>query len=388
MTIDRIDISDTSLPLGGGLNIIRTSPAARGGVRRAVLEHMPGVTEQELLGRCAAGRAALTAADDPMADAELARLEMQCAEAERRMRKARSDQRRRTLAALGTARGGAERAQKELTKAQAELERAQAALDALPHGDMEPAAAGERTERDARAVERAQRLTEALPPMWLAYIPLALAGLAFVLTVFVPWKGVCAAAGCVLAAAFAAVLLRLRPMRAKERNAQRERQRLLRDYGVSSAEEMRALTERHESAWAARERAAAHLAAAEKTLDGARAAQEAARTQTLEELDFAHGDSEAARAGREAEELKSRASALRRRREASLAAAENELLPADGAPVVLEDALSGMGVEAMARALTFIHALAAKRQVILITADTREEEYFADDADVCSRVAE
>lgn len=236
------------------------------------------------------------------------------ADAVHRMQRARSEQRKRALAEMSMARERTERARSAVAEAESGLAAAEAALAETPYGEMGPEEAARRSEQDGHAASELLRQANKLLPIQLAYIPLALAALAFLLALLLPWRVECAAAGCILVLLFVAMFTRLRGLRITKEEMLADRQRILDAYGVSGPEEIPALLEAYHRLWAEKERAAFRLDEAEAALEDVLAAQRQSEARTLAGLDFSKGGSEAAKAGREVEELRAQIAALREKR--------------------------------------------------------------------------
>lgn len=247
---------------------------------------------------------------------ELASLEAAYDEAVRRMERARAEQRRRALSAMSENRARAEEAREAVRRAEAELKEAAERVRAEPYGDMGPEEAARRSEKDVDAANELRRLADKLPPVKLAYIPLALAAAAFLMALVLPWKVECAAVGCILVLLFVVMFTRLQGLRRTKEETLADRQRILDAYGVSAPDEITALLEKYRLLWKEKERASLRLEEAERARDELMDAQKRAEARTLDGLDFSRGDNDAARAGREAEEIRARIAALREKRAA------------------------------------------------------------------------
>lgn len=261
-------------------------------------------------------------------DRELEALAAAQEEATLRMQRARTAQRKKALGEMSAARERAERARERVRAAEDGRSAALAALDETPFGDMEPAEAARRAEKDTYAVGELMRLAEKLPPVKLAYIPLALAALAFLLAFILPWKVECAAVGCILILLFVVMFTRLQGLRQTKADTLADRQRILDAYGVSDPGEITGLLERHRTLWREKERAEFRLEEAEAALAEELAEQKRGEAQTLGALDFTRGDSEAAQAGREVEALRAQIAALREKRAALESGPSDEALSA------------------------------------------------------------
>lgn len=267
-------------------------------------------------------------------EAELSALESESEEAVRDMQRARSEQRKRALSALSAARACSDQSRASVSLAEAELRRAEDALDATPFHTMGPEEAARRSDKDRASAAELLRLADKLPPVKIAFIPLALAVLAFLLALILPWQLECAAVGCILVLLFVVMFTRLQGLKKTKEETLADRQRILDAYGVSEPDEIAGLLDTYRALWKEKERAGFRLDEANAALEDALASQKRAEALVLGDLDFAHGDSEAARAGRRVESIRARIAELREKR----ASAEGRAR-ATGDVMVLESTL-------------------------------------------------
>ena len=266
---------------------------------------------------------------------EIAALEARLSDASARRDAARAAQRKKTLSDLGNVRQVVQELESAAAQADMALSRAEEALEDTPYKDMGTEEAARRSEKDMAAAAELQRLADKLPPVKLAFIPLALAIVSFLLALVLPWKIECAGVGCILTLLFVVMFTRLQSIARTKADTLAQRQRILDAYGVTAPEEIRALLENYRALWREKERAALRLEDAQSALEAARQRQKTAEAQALAGLDFTGGDSEAAHIGREMEEISAQIASLRERR----AAAEGKAR-AVGDAMVLESALS------------------------------------------------
>lgn len=268
-------------------------------------------------------------------EAEIEALERRREQAQRRMQDARASQRKEALAELSGARSRTQEAEKARQTAAEALAAAEKALDGTPYGDMGPEEAGRRSEKDMESAGELLRLAQKLPPVKIAFIPLAAAALAFILAVFLPWKVECAGVGCILILLFVVMYTRLVSIRKTKEDTLADRERILTAYGVTEPEEIAPLLENYRTLWKERERAAFRLEEADAALEKARILQKDTEGRAVSALDFVNGDSQAARSGRELEEVKARLAELKERRAAAQGRAGTL-----GDPLVLESELA------------------------------------------------
>ena len=264
-------------------------------------------------------------------DGELERLRTERGEAVRRMERARAAQRKQALDELVQSRQRLRALEQERTEAAAACERAHDALRAGVFGDCEPTEARERVEDVKRRAAGLEQLARRTPPLWISFIFLGLFALAMVLALLLPWHSQLICAGAISLVLFALVFLRLNEMKKSAQGMLDDRITLLEGCGGTDEAAVDAALAAHEARWSEAEAAEAALAALDRKLDEARSLQQEADDELVAGLDFSHGDSEAARAGRAVEELDGRIEALMRQR-AELEGRGR----AGGDPVVLE----------------------------------------------------
>lgn len=381
MKIETIRLSDETLPLGGGLDLIQTT-ARRDEVRSAVLSAMPDMTGELLVRRSSEARRAFAAAFDAERRESLAAAERDLADAERRMRLARSEKRRTALTSLSRVRGGTDEAQRRRNEAAAAFATARAALDELPYTGMTPDEVAAKTAADVKRADELALAARRMPTPVPVVLALVGAVLAAALSPVLPWRAACLLLGGALLILFAGLLVRYVVRRRACRSCIEERSRILSGHGVSSTAAMRRQAERYSEAWSDRARAEAALAEAEDALTLARAEQQSARARTLEELDFTGGDGEAARLGREVERLKARTAALRSAGDEARDALEAALTSPEGEPLVLMDVLGGLDAMTAQPALALLRGLARHRQVLLVEAGPLDTTDLDGDAGV------
>lgn len=266
---------------------------------------------------------------------EIAALEAEQRAAAQRMQTARADQRKKALSDLSGARQVLQEFENAAAQAEAAASQAEEALDDTPYGSMGVEEAARRSEKDMAAAGELLRLADKLPPVKLAFIPLALGIIAFLLALALPWKLECAGVGCILTLLFVVMFTRLQSLARTKADTLAQRQRILDAYGVDVPEEIERLLENYRALWREMERSVLRLEDAQSALAAARERQKTAEAQALAGLDFSGGDSAAARAGREVEEIAAQIAQLRERR----AAAEGKAR-AVGDAMVLESTLS------------------------------------------------
>jgi DNA repair exonuclease SbcCD ATPase subunit len=254
---------------------------------------------------------------------------------EQQIQQARAVQRREVLSDMSAARGRVQQAEQACRQAQEALDQANAALYATPYGDMGVEEAARRSEKDRDAAQELQRLADKLPPVKLAYIPMVLGAIAFLLALVLPWKTPCVGVGCVMALLFVVMYTRLVSMQKTKADTLADRQRILDAYGVSAPEQIDPLLEQYRRLWKDKERAEFLLEQQQSALAQVRQRQKDAEAQTVSALDFVNGDSEAARLGRELEQT--RAQLAQQKEQRAQIQGRAQML---GDPMVLESTLA------------------------------------------------
>lgn len=281
-----------------------------------------------------------TAEERQVLEAELRHLEGQEESAVRSMETARQNARQQMMSDMAASRTEGRQAEELYKQAEEALRRTEDALEATPFGTMGPEEARRQADTSASNARELARLAAKLPPVKIAFIPLGVSLLAFLLALLLPWTMECIGVGCVMALLFVVMYLRLSGMQKTKEETLADRQRILDYYGLSDVEEMDALLERYRALWKERERAEFRLEQAAETLDQAQKTQKAAEERIVDGLNFQNGDNDAARAGQAVEELRRRIASCKER----LAAIEGRF-QVQGDPVVLESELSRLREE-------------------------------------------
>ncbi len=276
-----------------------------------------------------------TAGERSALDAAVQEAEEELSRAVDFMEKARQTARQTMMEDMSATRTETNRAEEAYRQALAELDRAEDALQQTPFGTMGPEEARRQADTSMSNARELARLAAKLPPLKIAFIPLALGVLAFLLALVLPWQMECIGAGCVLAILFVVMYLRLGGMQKTKADTLADRDRILAYYGISDPEEMDALLERYRTLWKDKERAEFRLEGAEEAFQKAKDLQKQAEERIVEGLDFQRGDNAAARAGQAVETAKSRLGALKERR-----AALEERTRIQGDPLVMESELN------------------------------------------------
>jgi DNA repair exonuclease SbcCD ATPase subunit len=225
----------------------------------------------------------------PALEAQIESLTAQQATLAQQSEEARKQQRKAYMADVAQHQSRLQELERAQWEAEAALQSAKDAVAQTPYQDMGVEEAARRSHKDIDTIRELERLANKLPPVKLAYIPLALAALAFLLALALPWKVPLAGAGCILALLFVVMFTRLQSLRKTKEDTLADRQRILDAYGVSSPEEIEALLERYRGLWKAQERAQILWEERQKALNQERAARQASEAQRLASLDFTSG---------------------------------------------------------------------------------------------------
>lgn len=264
-------------------------------------------------------------------DEQIETLRGERAQAVRRMEQARAAQRKRALDEMMRNRQRMRAIESEHEQAEAACETRREALCASVFGDQTPESAREQVEDVKRRAAGLEKLARRTPPLWISYIFLALFIVAAALALVLPWKAELICGGGVALVLFALVFMRLNEMKKTALDILEDRRKLLISCGGEDEAALDAALCEHEALWDELMHAQTALAVIERRMEAAREGQRSADDELVAGLDFTHGDSEAAQAGRAVEQLDERIAALTKQR------AELEgRAHAGGDPVALE----------------------------------------------------
>ena len=267
-------------------------------------------------------------------EAELEELRREREKAVAAMEEARRRQRKQALEEMSRSRTMTQSAQALRDEAAEEFRRRQAQVKAAVFAGESPERARELAEDCRYRAAELEKLAKRMPPVWISFLLLAVSAVGLGLGALMDWAMLPTAVGFVSLPLFAVVYGRLRSMRKLAEETLEDRRKMLAGYGVEAPEGLDGVVEEYEAAWEEMTGAKKALRAAEQKLELAQLRQQEADQMVVSGLDFRHGDSEAARAGRAVEALDGRMEALRERR----AQAEGRAR-ALGDPMVLESAL-------------------------------------------------
>ncbi len=300
--------------------------------KRGALPQLEGEMEElrailENIRQRASERAAL--------DGAIEQTEIRQAQATAEMEEARKNARQTMMTDMALSRTGSQQAEEAFQEARAVLARAEEVLETTPFKRIGPEEARRQGDTSAANARELLRLAGKLPPLKIAFIPLGLGLLAFLLALILPWKLECIGVGCVLSLLFVVMYMRLSSMQKTKAETLGDRQRILDYYGIADPGEMDGLLERYRALWREKERAEFRLEEAEEALQKAKEAQRLAEERIVDGLDFQRGDNAATQAGQRVEDGKKQLAALKERR-ASLDGQIRVL----GDPMVLESTLA------------------------------------------------
>ena len=272
-------------------------------------------------------------------ETRLAASQARCSELELEVNESRRRQRKESLERLNRSRAELKQRSDEHDAALAELSARREELHNSSFGLEAPDALTERVEADiARmAALRAAAEKKASPLLALLFFVLAAVGAAL----YVAHENVVfIIAAIVLLVAAMVFIFRWTKARQASAQAAEERRAMLKSYRASSPDDIRAAVKRHGELWAAAEDAEREERRCRSAYESAKERQAMLEEATISELDFAGGNSEAARLGRELNEKRAQTERLT----AQLASVRGRLA-AMGDPMVLKSELSAMADE-------------------------------------------
>jgi len=299
---------------------------------------------------------------------ELDRARQEKDEAVKYMEQARQRQRKLALEEMSRSRAMTQSAEARRDEASEEFRRREAKVKATPFAGVDPERAAELAADCRYRAGELEKLARRMPPVWISYLLLAVSAIGLGIGALMDWAMAPTAVGIVALPLFAVVYGRLRNMQKLAADSLEDRRKMLSGYGVEAPEELDGVLEAYEEAWDEMAGARRALSAAEQQLELARLRQKEADQMVVSGLDFTHGDSEAARAGRAVEAIEERIGILKERR----AVAEGKAR-AVGDPMVLESEL--------AEQKTKLESLNAQFDALALAIETLEEA----DAELQSR---
>ena len=304
---------------------------------------------------------------------QLLRLELEQTDAElqtlaRSMNDARSRSRRDALRTISAEKAHLQTLEQNFDAARRDAAKKRTALEQTAFGVADPDQIAERVEHDAKRIGALEQLAAQKQPPYLALGALVLAALCVVLALLVTKTLYYAAA----AFAVIGLALLLRALRINNRadKATRKLLGILAGYGARELEDIYAMADAHRAAYRACRSAMRAERSASEALEEAREEQAETHERLLQELDFEHGDSEAAEVFRRKQALEQVRSSLRARIEREQGAAS-----VIGDPMALRSELN----ELLARhaALTAQYDAIARAIVALSAADREIQKRFS-----------
>ena len=284
------------------------------------------------------------------------------------MNDARSRSRRDALRTISAEKAHLQTLEQNFDAARRDAAKKRTALEQTAFGVADPDQIAERVEHDAKRIGALEQLAAQKQPPYLALGALVLAALCVVLALLVTKTLYYAAA----AFAVIGLALLLRALRINNRadKATRKLLGILAGYGARELEDIYAMADAHRAAYRACRSAMRAERSASEALEEAREEQAETHERLLQELDFEHGDSEAAEVFRRKQALEQVRSSLRARIEREQGAAS-----VIGDPMALRSELN----ELLARhaALTAQYDAIARAIVALSAADREIQKRFS-----------
>ena len=262
--------------------------------------------------------------EDAEQQRQVLRLELEQTDAElqtlaRSMNDARSRSRRDALRTISAEKAHLQALEQSFDAARRDAAKKRTALEQTAFGVADPDQIAERVEHDAKRIGALEQLAAQKQPPYLALGALVLAALCVVLALLVTKTLYYAAA----AFAVIGLALLLRALRINNRadKATRKLLGILAGYGARELEDIYAMADAHRAAYRACRSAMRAERSASEALEEAREEQAETHERLLQELDFEHGDSEAAEVFRRKQALEQVRSSLRARIEREQGAA-------------------------------------------------------------------
>ena len=270
---------------------------------------------------------------------QLEETKARCTQLEQEVTDARRRQRREALDRLNAGRAELQRSSEEHDAAMTLLSQRREELGASPFGSREPGELEAEMQTDLDELAELRAAAEKKPkPLWgIVLMVLAVAAAALYTSLDVLAFMIAAAVFCVGAIV---MLLRYGKERGAAAAALERQTALLRKYQARSTGEIKAALEGYKQLWESARDAEQQELHTRRAYENARSMQSGLEELALGELDFASGDSEAARLGRELTAARGEAERLSQQ-----IAGINGRLAAMGDPLVLSSSLSCMKEE-------------------------------------------
>lgn len=270
---------------------------------------------------------------------QLEETKARCTQLEQEVTDARRRQRREALDRLNAGRAELQRSSEEHDAAMTLLSQRREELGASPFGSREPGELEAEMQTDLDELAELRAAAEKKPkPLWgIVLMVLAVAAAALYTSLDVLAFMIAAAVFCVGAIV---MLLRYGKERGAAAAALERQTALLRKYQARSTGEIKVALEDYEQLWESAKKAEQQELHTRRAYESAHSMQSKLEESALGELDFASGDSEAARLGRELTAARGEAERLSQQ-----IAGINGRLAAMGDPLVLSSSLSCMKEE-------------------------------------------
>jgi uncharacterized protein YhaN len=270
---------------------------------------------------------------------KLEQTKARCSQLEQDVTDARRRQRREALDRLNAGRAELQRSSEKHDAAMTLLSQRREALGACPFGNREPEELKAEVQADLDELNELRTAASTKPkPLWgIVLMVLAVAAAALYTSLDVLAFMIAAALFCVGAIV---MLLHYGKQRSMAAAALEQQTALLRKYQARSGGEIETALGEYEQLWESAKEAEQQELNTRRTYENARNMQSSLEESALGELDFAAGDSEAARLGRELTAARGEAERLSQQ-----IAGINGRLAAMGDPLVLSSSLSCMKEE-------------------------------------------
>ena len=254
--------------------------------------------------------------NDAQQQRQLLRLELEQTDAElktisRTMNDARSRSRRDALRTISSEKAHLQELEQTLSDARRDAAEKRTALEQTAFGVEDPNEVAARVEQDAKRIGALEQIAAQKTKPYLALGALTLAALCVVLAIMVTKPLYYAAAVCAVLGL--TLLLRTARVNARAAKAEQKLTALLGTYGAKDLDGIYLLAETHRAAYRACRAAMRAERDAAEAVEEAREEQAETHEKLLQELDFEHGDSEAAEQFRRKQALEQLRVSLRAR---------------------------------------------------------------------------
>ena len=269
---------------------------------------------------------------------ELERTDAEIQSLSRSMHDARSRSRRDALRTISAEKAHLQALEQNFDAARRDAAAKRTALEQTAFGVADPEEVAQRVERDVKRIAVYEQTAALRQTPYLALAAFVLAALAVVLALLVTRPLFYAAA--VFAVIGLVLLARYSSAAKKANQAERRRDALLAEYGAKNMEDIYLMADAHRAAYRACRGAMRAERAASEAVEEAREEQAETHEKLLQELDFEHGEGEAADVFRRKQALEQVRSSLRAKLEREQGAAS-----VIGDPMALESELRELNTQ-------------------------------------------